>query len=239
MPRRPPNKYRKRIFTKKPKSRFPKRNNGYNLDMVRLKTILPSQIIVPFRYVETQPYDPVAGIVAHQQFRANGLRDPNFSIGGHQPYGFDQWMDMYQEFTVIGSKIKATFIAKNQTAIQLAYCGISVIREGDSGNVVVLTTETPLLLERQDRNYSVLGQANTGKGMTTVTDNWSLKKYFGQQDFSSSEFSGTATQSPERQALYDVWITSTVDATDLPETDVVITIDYSAVLTVPKLFVGS
>ena len=39
----------------------------------------------------------------------NSLFDPDFTGTGHQPYYFDQFATIYQRYTVIGSKLTATF----------------------------------------------------------------------------------------------------------------------------------
>ena len=65
--------------------------------------------IVKMRYVEEFELNPGLGSVASYVFRANGLYDPNYTGAGHQPYGFDQWMTYYNQFTVLGSKMKAIF----------------------------------------------------------------------------------------------------------------------------------
>jgi len=46
-----------------------------------------------------------AGALGFAYFRANGMYDPNVAIGGHQPYGFDQWCAMYRRFCVHSSTI--------------------------------------------------------------------------------------------------------------------------------------
>lgn len=38
-------------------------------------------------------------------YRGNDCYDPNYSGTGHQPVGFDELMNMYDTFTVVGSKI--------------------------------------------------------------------------------------------------------------------------------------
>lgn len=39
-------------------------------------------------------------------YRGNGMFDPDYSLGGHQPYGFDQYMSLFKNFYVKGSTIK-------------------------------------------------------------------------------------------------------------------------------------
>jgi hypothetical protein len=45
-----------------------------------------------------------AGGLYHRVFRANDLYDPDYAVGGHQPYGFDQLMAQYFHFTVLYSE---------------------------------------------------------------------------------------------------------------------------------------
>lgn len=46
-----------------------------------------------------------AGDVSHHQFRANGIHDPDFTFIGHQPYGYDQWANIYTHYQVEESTI--------------------------------------------------------------------------------------------------------------------------------------
>ena len=52
------------------------------------------------------------GTTSTQQFqlRANGMFDPQTAVGGHQPRGFDEFMEAYDMFTVMGSKISCSWM---------------------------------------------------------------------------------------------------------------------------------
>jgi len=43
-------------------------------------------------------------------FRLNSLYDPNFTAGGHQPYGFDQFNTVYNKYKVTGVSIEVMFV---------------------------------------------------------------------------------------------------------------------------------
>lgn len=46
-----------------------------------------------FRYVDTITIDPDAGAnFVYKTYSCNGMWDPDTSLGGHQPYGFDQYV---------------------------------------------------------------------------------------------------------------------------------------------------
>jgi hypothetical protein len=53
-----------------------------------------------------------AGALGITYFRAIGMFDPTFAVGGHQPMGFDQYMAMYQKYTVLGSRITFDFVVQ-------------------------------------------------------------------------------------------------------------------------------
>lgn len=42
--------------------------------------------------------------ISEYVFRGNSIFDPDFSGSGNQPYGFDQWTDIYSNYLVYGSK---------------------------------------------------------------------------------------------------------------------------------------
>lgn len=42
-------------------------------------------------------------------FKINSAYDPDAAVGGHQPKGYDQWMSLYNKYTVVGAKYKFTF----------------------------------------------------------------------------------------------------------------------------------
>jgi len=54
--------------------------------------------------------------ISERQFRANDLYDPDYAVGGHQPYGFDQVMAQYYHFTVLKSKCDLEIISNAENA---------------------------------------------------------------------------------------------------------------------------
>lgn len=57
-------------------------------------------------------------------FRGNSIFDPNFSGGGHQPLGHDEWSNFYRRYRVIGAKI--TVMASSDTAVNMTI-GVSAL----------------------------------------------------------------------------------------------------------------
>jgi len=66
---------------------------------------IPQTQRVLMRYSETFTVVSTTGVLGSYKFAANGLYDPNLSVSGHQPYGFDQWMSFYSKATVLKSRI--------------------------------------------------------------------------------------------------------------------------------------
>ena len=85
---------------------------------------VPDSKVVKMRYVDQFTIDPGLGTAGHISLRANGLFDPYVPVGGHQPYSFDQYMEFYNRYTVLGSKITVTFSAGTQMTV-----GINLTKE--------------------------------------------------------------------------------------------------------------
>lgn len=74
--------------------------------------------VLKLRYCDT--YSSLPGVLQAAQYiyRGNSCYDPDYTGTGAQPYGWDQWLDVYQKYRVIGStiEVKAMSYASNSTA---------------------------------------------------------------------------------------------------------------------------
>jgi len=61
------------------------------------------------RYCDSLDFTPNSSSIIVKSFKANGLHDPQAALGGHQPRGFDEFMEVYKKFTVRASRISVTF----------------------------------------------------------------------------------------------------------------------------------
>jgi hypothetical protein len=75
-----------------------------------------------------------AGTCSSYFFSANGLFDPNISGTGHQPMGFDQMMLMYEQYTVVSSKITIHAINASAASILAAF---QIYLSPDTTNITV------------------------------------------------------------------------------------------------------
>ena len=64
--------------------------------------------------------------VTRQQFAANGLYDTDITGIGVQPLGFDEWMTLYNLYTVVGGKVKATPVNSSVSAVIPSYFCIGI-----------------------------------------------------------------------------------------------------------------
>jgi hypothetical protein len=58
------------------------------------------------------------GVIGSEHiFRLNSLYDPDFTIGGHQPYGYDQVAALYRKYRVEGCRCEVTITNASEDGI--------------------------------------------------------------------------------------------------------------------------
>lgn len=141
----------------------------------------PNHRILRFRYAlnkgDTHTLTSTSGSLEVLRYRANSCYDPYYETGGHQPYGFDQWMALFRNGVVLGSKITVTFShANNDTANRP--CRVAVVTSRDS-TAPTGTDGAAQLVEAPRAQSRVIGP----EGRTvTIKAFYSARKNAGAKD---------------------------------------------------------
>jgi len=190
---------------------------------------LPKSKLFKFKYNQEISLNPSAGGVAENHvFSANGLYDPDITTTGHQPYGFDQMMAMYNHFTVVGSKIKVT-VPSNQASYP---CRYAIFLRSESTSLSGLDPER-LLEQPGHSRVLTLMPTNFSPNVGSVTYTFSAKKFFGVSNVvGESQYRGSVTTNPTEGAYYLVMMLP--QSTDDVSAQILhVEIEYTAVLTEP------
>lgn len=213
---------RKRNYRRKAKS-YRKRSNMLSFQ----KAPMPNRFAAKLRYASFAELNPGAGgIPGVQIVSANGLFDPDISGVGHQPRGFDQFMVMYDHYTVVGAKITARFANQHNTTDHNRRIGITL---KDSYGSPADTNEYA-----EARNTTTSMLVSTAVGYKQLTKAYSTRKFLGvSKPLASSLTRGSATGNPSEQAYFHLWNTA-YSGTDIGACRVDYFIDYLVVFTEPK-----
>lgn len=60
----------------------------------------PREMKLSMKYSDTLDWTPSAGFTADVMFNLNSIFDPNRTLTGHQPLGYDQWAQFYNRYRV-------------------------------------------------------------------------------------------------------------------------------------------
>lgn len=189
-----------------------------------------------FRYTDTITLDPTSGgNIAYHTFSANGLYDPDITGVGHQPMGFDQLIGVvYNHYTVIGAKLRATFMSQNSTTTGQAYVGIMQL----AGSSPVSTSFNDVAESKHSKLNTM--RSMNGGGRTSVVSKISLSKWLGQKVLQEDANAGTSTTNPTEQVYWAVYASSNfAGTTDPAPMRVLIEIEYVAILHEPRQLAGS
>jgi len=232
-------RYRRR--SRKPmlrrRRRFPYRRRSYNYtfatDRRRSRTVraaIPMTKTVRMRYCERVNIDAGAGTIAEYTYRANDVYDPNETGTGHQPMGLDQWFQFYNKATVIGSKIKLTWITPSATITAGTF--MVGIQQSNSNT---LSLDQQGLLESSQVHSRILGSSDTGKGIQSVVHTYSPKKWFNVRNpLDESDLACTDSSSPTRQCYWNCYVQALDESTDVPSMNGIVQISYTVVFSEPK-----
>lgn len=194
-------------------------------------TPLPIRYTTKLKYSEAFTINPSLATAGVYPFRANGLYDPNASAGGHQPYGFDQLIALYQHFCVIGAKctFRVSVPASNDQPF------IMGIHLDDQGTLTEANNITALMEQPRTTRKIISKPSNASGRELQITQKFSAKKFFSASSIiGESQFEGTATADPNEEAYFIPWI-GPMDATsDLATYTCFVEIEYVAVFIEPK-----
>jgi len=180
----------------------------------------PKRMVMTHKYTDAFITMTSAGPMSTYIIGCNGMYDPNISAGGHQPLYFDQMTALYNHYTVIGSKIKATFIPAAANSAPFAF-GINVNDD---------TVITP-------GNYNEMDeQAQSATRYTTavqtrnpvIVKKWSAKKIFGGSILANTDLQGTVTANPTEKSNFVCYM-QTLDGTTSVTCNLVVEVTYIAV----------
>lgn len=124
-------------------------------------------------------------------WRANDLYDPDYSSTGHQPMGFDQWMNLYSKFTVLGSK----FVAKCHQAGDDVYDSTVALRL-----VTTPTQSTPQEIMESNRSMFKRVQENISPNLYSSYSKRGHHRIAGED----GQLYGTDSASPANVHYYNL-----------------------------------
>lgn len=218
----PKRRYRRKKSCSRPRRRRRTRKKR------RVRTGFPSRMAVSLPYSEIDlDIAAPANLAGSYFFRANDLFDPNQSGTGHQPRGFDQYMNFYKHFVVIGSRISVTFQNNSDFPIR---CGI-MLRDAAVGHNFDPDDcgEYP---KKRERGCD--GVTQGGRSTVTISLGCSPRKFLGRSKvLSDNQLKGDAGNSPAEVVYYQIYVYALDGTSSVPQTHIRVTIKYAAVFIEP------
>ncbi len=235
----PYKRFRRNNPYRRKRRRAPRRARKYRRGKRRLPiTGFPRSKMVKLRYAETISLDVGAGgTTAVNDFVANGMFDPNSTGVGHQPKGFDQWMLMYNHFTVVGAKLTVKYVPDTATSGIASQVGIGLfdttgqISAGVGLDAIAEMKQAGprcVLMGDLDNNPSARGRP------ITISRSFSAKKFFGTKSIVGKDnYRGNVAANPTETAVFTVYAANSGGA-DAAAIRIQCIIDYIAVFTEPN-----
>lgn len=176
----------------------------------------PGTMRAVLRYSETAFLNPGAGGTAHALWRANSIYDPNYTLGGHQPYGHDTFEAIYNHYRVIKATAKVTWLGLPLPAqLPGAFVGITITDDASVSG----TYDT--VREVKPTKYAVM---NSSVEPVSLNQTFVADAMFGKQ--AGDKLTAKMGGDPADQAFFDVWAQASNPTEDLGTIQCVINIAY-------------
>lgn len=190
----------------------------------------PVSKVAKLRYSDVVTINPTAsGVAMFHAFRANSIYDPDSTGVGHQPMGRDIWAQVYNHYTVIGSKITATMVPSGTSNYQATF-GITI---DDNATPADQTINT--LIERGNSVYKQFlnSYQYNSQSVSVLRKGFSARKFFHIKNIRDNILTYGAEQgsNPTDQAYFLVWVGS--NSADIDLVSVQVTIEYLVLFTEP------
>lgn len=186
---------------------------------------LPKNITVKLRYYNNHTLNPLGGAAAAVLYRANSAYDPEFSVGGGQPMGLDQWFSLYTKAVVVGSKCTAKTV--NSTGGEQALFGVTLC----NASAAELTCKP--YIEQDRTSWSLIcGPTSVD---TEVTAKYGAKSFFSLKDIiEADDQTFTNGSDASAGAYFHVWLGSVSGTHDPAQHIVQVLVEYTITFYEPR-----
>lgn len=193
---------------------------------------LPNSQTVRLRWKGYVSLDPTSTAAATNVYAANGMYNVDItSLGEHVPLWYNEWMNFYQHYTVIGSKM-TVMVAATASSANDCLVGIGI---GSTSSAVTSLDYWP-----NQRRTKMKSIANIyAKSNCTVTNKVSMNKYFKRKVLQDDQYQGVTNGNPNEGVFYHLFAQNFGSATDSPPVRCSVVIDYIAVLRETKEIIPS
>lgn len=210
-----------------------KKSRSLNVSKNTLKIgqAFPKTARAVLRYVERANLATSTSSYAQVFFKCNGLFDPTDAVGGHQPYGFDQYALIYNHYKVYASRIIVQWNAYDSAPAEGLVVGVNITPgSSDSDNA-----QTKMEKQEGKINYRYVSPQDPVSVIQYKS--WSAKSYFGMQK-DESELSAAVGSDPTELSHFCVWAQNCSGASG-SDIEYLVTIEYSIEFSEPKSLGGS
>lgn len=157
---------------------------------------LPLRMQNTMRYADTISITIAGSGVGYHLFSCNGLYDPDYTGTGHQPYLFDQLINMYDHYTVLKSTMRVQALTTSDKPAVM-----SLFLDDDATvNAVPLT----VVRERIGSYTSVVNPTVGTQAKRSLS--WNAQKEFGGNVVDKDQMQGTAGVNPTEQTFFCIFL---------------------------------
>lgn len=211
---------KKRPYARRKKYLIP-RNPQYSVVGVASKTRM-----VNMCYAEQFALTSSLGFVANYQFLLNSIYDPNYTGGGHQPLGHDQWAQFYKTYKVLGAKITARFFWNDSATVGQTH-RVGIILDKDT---TPYSAYAPLIEKTHAKCTKILH--GNSRDSQSVVCYYSGKKAFGK-DFNDHNHHSPFGASPTTPIFANVFAVPITGGSSTDDVRVEVILEQFVVLSDP------
>lgn len=169
----------------------------------------PKSIVTKLRYVDNITFTSTSGSVNLNNFRANSIFDPDQTSTGHQPMFLDIYTQVYNNYRVLGSKIKCIFTAFQEFGT--AASDVTSTRgpwavgiNGTTGTASVASGPRTRM-EMNEGDYRILNTRTGEDGVQIVEHDYDPERRLGR--FAADDVVSAAVGgNPSNPYYWQVWV---------------------------------
>jgi len=178
----------------------------------------PTRMVGTLRYCETTTMQSALVPVSNLFFSCNSIYDPNRSGTGHQPYGHDTYATIYDQYTVLSSKITVKCAQTTGVLFALTW-GVGIEDDNATAGGYDTWMERPTYVSRRMIT-------NAGAEDKSLSLTWNRNKRFPQYDTYQS-LSAPFGASPAEEEFFTLYAQSATSGTAIGTINWTVMIEYT------------